>query len=43
MNDNGKPQSGATTSYKNASTRTVAAGGVDFAYRELGLKTGIPR
>ncbi len=42
MNDNGKPQSGVTTPYKNASTRTVAAGGVDFAYRELGPKTGTP-
>ena len=40
MNDNGKPQSGVT--YKNAPTRTVAAGGVDFAYRELGQKTGTP-
>ena len=27
---------GATTSYANAPTRTVSAGGVDFAYRELG-------
>ncbi|WP_416210370.1 alpha/beta fold hydrolase [Frankia sp. Cr1] len=30
------------TSYQNAPTRTVSAGGVDFAYRELGPKTGIP-
>ncbi len=30
------------TSYKDASTRTVSAGGVDFAYRELGPKTGVP-
>src|SRR6184192_2196921 len=42
MNDNRTPQSGVTTSYKNASTRTVAAGGVDFAYRELGPKVGVP-
>src|SRR5438128_41543 len=42
MNDNGTPQSGVTTSYKNASTRTVAAGGVDFAYRQLGPKAGVP-
>ena len=42
MDDNGPPQSGVTTSYKNASTRTVAAGGVDFAYRELGPKAGVP-
>ncbi|WP_416220283.1 alpha/beta fold hydrolase [Frankia sp. Cas4] len=30
------------TSYQNAPTRTVSAGGVDFAYRELGPKTGVP-
>ena len=30
------------TSYKNAPTRTVSAGGVDFAYRELGPRAGVP-
>jgi pimeloyl-ACP methyl ester carboxylesterase len=30
------------TSYKDASTRTVSAGGVDFAYRELGPRSGVP-
>ena len=30
------------TSYKVAPTRTVAVGGVDFAYRELGPTTGVP-
>jgi pimeloyl-ACP methyl ester carboxylesterase len=30
------------TSYKNAPTRTVAAGGVTFAYRELGPGSGVP-
>ena len=30
------------TSYKDAQTQTVFAGGVDFAYRELGPKTGVP-
>ncbi|ADJ48151.1 alpha/beta hydrolase [Amycolatopsis mediterranei S699] len=30
------------TSYRDAPTRTVSAGGVDFAYRELGPKTGVP-
>ncbi|MET8421348.1 alpha/beta fold hydrolase [Streptomyces sp. NPDC005134] len=30
------------TSYKNAPTRTLAAGGVTFAYRELGPKSGTP-
>src|SRR3954470_3316414 len=28
--------------YENAPTRTVSAGGVDFAYRELGARTGVP-
>src|SRR3954447_1452594 len=30
------------TSYKNAPTRTITAGGVTFAYRELGPQTGVP-
>ena len=30
------------SSYQDAPTRTVAAGGVEFAYRELGPTTGIP-
>jgi hypothetical protein len=30
------------SSYKDAPTRTVSAGGVDFAYRELGPKAGVP-
>ena len=30
------------TSYKDAPTRTIAADGVNFAYRELGPKTGVP-
>ena len=30
------------TSYKDAPTCTVSAGGVNFAYRELGPKTGVP-
>lgn len=30
------------TSYKNAPTRTIAAGGVTFAYRELGPRSGVP-
>jgi pimeloyl-ACP methyl ester carboxylesterase len=33
---------GVLTSYKNAPTGTVSAGGVDFAYRELGPKAGVP-
>jgi pimeloyl-ACP methyl ester carboxylesterase len=30
------------TSYKDAPTHTITAGGVSYAYRELGPKTGIP-
>jgi pimeloyl-ACP methyl ester carboxylesterase len=30
------------TSYKDAPTRTVTAGGAEFAYRELGQRTGVP-
>jgi pimeloyl-ACP methyl ester carboxylesterase len=33
---------GLVTSYKDAPTRTVSAGGVDFAYRELGPKADVP-
>ncbi|MGN6174567.1 MAG: alpha/beta fold hydrolase [Streptosporangiaceae bacterium] len=32
----------AGTSYQDAPTRTIAAGGVNFAYRELGPATGVP-
>lgn len=30
------------TSYKNAPTHTLTAGGVTFAYRDLGPRTGVP-
>src|SRR5688500_4087411 len=30
------------TSYQDAPTRTISAGGIDFAYRELGPKSGVP-
>jgi pimeloyl-ACP methyl ester carboxylesterase len=30
------------TSYKDASTRTISVEGVDFAYRELGPRAGVP-
>ena len=36
------PSTDASTSYKNAPTRVISAGGVDFAYRELGPHTGTP-
>src|SRR3954469_3447763 len=32
----------AGTTYQYAPTRTISAGGVDFAYRELGPRGGIP-
>src|SRR5947207_14016150 len=32
----------ATTSWRDAPTRTLSAGGVEFAYRELGPSTGVP-
>lgn len=36
------PREDIVTSYRNAPTRTVSAGGVEFAYRELGPTTGVP-
>jgi pimeloyl-ACP methyl ester carboxylesterase len=33
---------GANTTWKNAPTQTISAGGVRFAYRELGPSTGVP-
>jgi pimeloyl-ACP methyl ester carboxylesterase len=39
---NNKSQDDVVTSYRDAPTRTVSAGGVDFAYRELGPRTGVP-
>jgi len=35
-------ESGATASYQNVATRAITAGGVTFAYRELGPTTGVP-
>ncbi|OHV43500.1 alpha/beta hydrolase [Pseudofrankia sp. BMG5.36] len=43
MNNNGqRVRYDVVTSFKNAQTRTVSAGGVGFAYRELGPETGVP-
>jgi pimeloyl-ACP methyl ester carboxylesterase len=42
MNDRQKARNDVVTSHKNAPTRTISAGGVDFAYRELGPATGVP-
>src|SRR5215204_1649406 len=42
VNEEQEARGGVVTSYKDAPTRTVPAGGVDFAYRELGPKAGVP-
>ncbi|WP_104163753.1 alpha/beta fold hydrolase [Cryobacterium sp. N22] len=42
MNTNGTSPEHVITSYAKAPTRTIAAGGVDFAYRELGPTGGVP-
>jgi pimeloyl-ACP methyl ester carboxylesterase len=42
MNNNANAQTDLNTSYKNTPTRTVSAAGVDFAYRELGSRSGTP-
>src|SRR5256714_8063860 len=42
MNDNHAVSEQVANSYADAPTRTVSAGGVDFAYRELGPKAGVP-
>jgi pimeloyl-ACP methyl ester carboxylesterase len=41
MNSQHAP-SGTITSYAHAPTRTVSAGGITFAYRELGPPSGVP-
>jgi pimeloyl-ACP methyl ester carboxylesterase len=42
MKNEQQAQDDVVTSFQNAPTHTVSAGGVDFAYRELGPKTGVP-
>ncbi|MEU0026806.1 alpha/beta hydrolase [Streptomyces sp. NPDC006335] len=42
MTDSQDVRGGVVTSYKNAPTRTVTAGGVTFAYRDLGPRSGVP-
>jgi pimeloyl-ACP methyl ester carboxylesterase len=36
------PDDGVITSYKDAHARTITAGGVTYAYRELGPRGGVP-
>src|SRR5438046_9848494 len=42
MRTNDTPNDGVITSYAQAPARTITAGGVTYAYRELGPKGGIP-
>ena len=42
MTTNDTPNEGVITSYAQAPARTVTAGDVTYAYRELGPKGGIP-
>ncbi|MCX5316942.1 alpha/beta fold hydrolase [Streptomyces sp. NBC_00154] len=42
MSDSQEVRGNVVTSYKNAPTRTITAGGVAFAYRELGPRSGVP-
>src|SRR5215211_952124 len=42
MSANDTPNEGVITSYAQAPARTITAGGVTYAYRELGPKGGIP-
>ncbi|MGQ4480109.1 alpha/beta fold hydrolase [Streptomyces sp. SAS_276] len=42
MSSTGTPNEAAITSYAQAPARTVTAGGVTYAYRELGPKGGVP-
>ncbi|AXG81763.1 alpha/beta fold hydrolase [Streptomyces paludis] len=42
MNDSQEVRDNVVTSYKDAPTRTITAGGVTFAYRELGPRSEVP-
>jgi pimeloyl-ACP methyl ester carboxylesterase len=42
MNEAPVAHTNAMTSWTDAPTRTLSAGGVEFAYRELGPSTGVP-
>jgi pimeloyl-ACP methyl ester carboxylesterase len=42
MSSTDTPNGSVVTSYAKAATPTVTAGGVTYAYRELGPKAGIP-
>src|SRR5437763_11982132 len=42
INESSAADNNSVTSWKDASTRTLSASGVEFAYRELGPETGVP-
>ena len=42
VNESADVHSNLMTSWKDAPTRTLSAGGVEFAYRQLGPGTGVP-
>jgi pimeloyl-ACP methyl ester carboxylesterase len=42
MNESAEARNGSMTSWTDVPTRTLSAGGVEFAYRQLGLGTGVP-
>jgi len=42
MNNQHETPVDVASSYRDAPTRTLTAGGVDFAYRELGPRSGVP-
>jgi pimeloyl-ACP methyl ester carboxylesterase len=42
MSNGKQPHDGVITSYKDAPARTITAGGVTYAYRELGPTGGVP-
>src|SRR6266849_3155604 len=42
MNESADVHSNLMTSWTDAPTRTLSAGGVEFAYRQLGPGTGVP-
>jgi pimeloyl-ACP methyl ester carboxylesterase len=42
MNESPVAHANSMTSWKDAPTRTLSAGGVEFAYRQLGPSTGVP-
>src|SRR5579872_1984989 len=42
LQSNRTPHRGVSTTYQHAPTKTVAVGGAQFAYRQLGPETGVP-